>query len=325
MTVPLFQQNLSNSNLPLILAQPSNATVYVGSTANFSVETSLGSEFQWLLNGTPIAGATTSIYTTPSAIADDDSSLFSVMVTNSSGSTLSASALLSVLSSGTQLDIVSRLQALIPYGWFTRGGSPLKDALLTGMANMFAFAFQLFGYVKQQTRILTATDGFLDLIAADFFGGNLIRRQGQSDTSFRSNILAFMFRERVTRQSIVNVIEQLLGTTPSIIEPDNPNDTGVYNVNGAGTIGYGVAGVYGSMMMPFQPFVTVFKPLSSAIAPPQVAGYGIPTGAYATPSQIEYITYGADTFGILDTDIYAALNSVRPVDGVIWTQILPVA
>lgn len=220
---------------------------------------------------------------------------------------------------GDQADFSQRLQNLIPPGWYTPGLSPVRDAVLSGTANAFAFIYSLLAYVRLQTRIATATDGWLDLISYDFFANNLLRLSGQSDASFRNQIIANLFRERNTRDAISDVIEQLIGAAPTIVEPQRAADTGVYS--NATTMAYGVAGMYGSMSMPLECFVTVNVPRSLAIAPPLVAGYGVSFGAYGTPSLIEYIG-AAPAPSIPAADIYAALDSVRPVTGVIWTQII---
>lgn len=219
----------------------------------------------------------------------------------------------------TQADIVNRLQRLMPNGWFSNGASPLRDAILTGFANAFAFVFSALAYVRLQTRIATATDGWLDLIAFDFFGGDLPRAAGQTDTSYRYQIISFMFRQRNTRQAIVLVVQQLLKTTPTIIEPQRVTDTGAYDI--ASSLAYDVpgAGVWGDDGMPLQCFVNVTVPNSLSIAPPSVAGYGIPTGAYGI-GQIEYIGAPAAN-SVQIADIYAAISSVLPVTGVAWVGI----
>lgn len=228
------------------------------------------------------------------------------------------------MATGDQNDFIGRLQQLIPDGWFPNGLSAIRDAIITGAANGFAFIFSMLAYLRLQARISTATDGFLDLISFDFFGGKLPRGAGQLDASFRNQIIAFLFRQRNTRRAIILVIQQLLGTTPTVLEPQRVSDTGAYDL--ANTLAYDVpgAGVYGDSGMPLQCFVTVTLPATLAIATPMIAGYGIPFGAYGIPSQFAYGS--APTIDpVQAADIYAALDSVRPVTGVIWTQILPAA
>ena len=50
--------------------------------------------YQWRKNGANISGATSSSYTTPTTVASDNGSLFSVVVSNPYGSTTSANATL---------------------------------------------------------------------------------------------------------------------------------------------------------------------------------------------------------------------------------------
>ncbi|QOR55294.1 MAG: hypothetical protein SHS37scaffold220_63 [Phage 67_12] len=132
------------------------------------------------------------------------------------------------MATGDQNDIQSRLRQLIPHGWFLNGLSPLRDALLLGLGNILAFGYSLLAYVRLQTRIGTATDGFLDMIAGDFFGSSLTRAANQTDASYRSRILINIFRERVTRRAVTSILTQLTGRAPGIFEPARPADTGSY-------------------------------------------------------------------------------------------------
>lgn len=219
------------------------------------------------------------------------------------------------MSTGDQNDIIGRLQRLIPQGWFPNGLVPLRDALLAGFANMLAFIFSLLAYVRLQTRIATATDGFLDMISADFLGAALPRQANQSDTSYRAQILSSIFLKRGTRTALIEVLTQLTGIAPIVFEPRRPLDTGVYGGPG---LGYGVAGGYGSNQYPYQAFVTAFRPASSGAS--NIAGYGIPTGAYSTPSEAAYSSASL-LGGVQDSDIYSAIDAVKVAGTIIWTRI----
>lgn len=132
------------------------------------------------------------------------------------------------MATGDQTDITGRLQQLSPHGWFNSGQVPLRDALLAGLANAHAFVYSLLAYITLQTRILTASDSFLDLIAGDFFGNGQQRATNQSDSSYRAQILINMFRERATRKGLIAVLTQLTGRAPVVIEVTRPADTGAY-------------------------------------------------------------------------------------------------
>lgn len=215
---------------------------------------------------------------------------------------------------GTQSDMLSRLQQMLPKGWFAVGASPIKDALLTGVANAFAFIYSLFAYVQLQTRVASATDGFLDLIAQDFFGNELPRLPGQLDGSYRARIQANLLLERATRQSIIRVVQQLTGRAPRVFEPQRAADTGGYNTS---SMGYGVAGRYGSRAYPYQAFVTAFRPLG--IGSGAVSGYGDKLGGYGVGS----IAYSSASIrgGVQDSDIVAAIDSVRQCGTILWVAI----
>ena len=221
------------------------------------------------------------------------------------------------MATGDQADITNRLQRLIPNGWFPNGLSPIRDAILTGYANIFAFVFSLALYVRLQTRLATATDGFLDMIAADFFGNNLPRQANQGDTSYRSRIRSAIFLERGTRNAVIRVLTQLTGRAPVVFEPQRTSDTGVYNGPG---LAYNTAGGYGSLQYPYQSFVTAFRPPGAGIA--NVAGYGSPTGAYNTPSQLEYVNLAQLSGQVQDSDIFAAIDAVRVCGTIVWARIV---
>ncbi|MDZ5633926.1 hypothetical protein [Janthinobacterium sp. GMG1] len=212
---------------------------------------------------------------------------------------------------GDQADIVARIKSVLP-PWFG-AVRDLVDALIQGLANASAFAYALYQYAVLQTRIKTATEGWLDMIAADFFGTALMRSANQSDASFRARIIINLFRERATRNAITRVLTDLTGRAPIIIEPQRPADTGAY---GAPNSGYGVAGAYGSMLLPFQAFVQAYRPASSGI--PYIAGYSSPPGGYSAPSRAAYATLLQSTGAVTDADLYAAVDSVKPVGTIVW-------
>lgn len=218
---------------------------------------------------------------------------------------------------GDQNDVYRRLRGYLPRWFPDESQSPVITGLLQGLAYTASFIYSLLSYARLQTRIKSATDGWLDMIAADFFGSMLLRAANQSDDSFRGRILINLFRERATRAGLIRVLQDLTGRTPVVIEPTRPADTGAY---GGPLLGYGYAGAYGSLSMPFQAFVIAFRPAGTGI--PNIAGYGVSTGGYSTPSQASYASLSMIQGGVSDADIYAAIDSVKPVATIVWTSIV---
>lgn len=220
---------------------------------------------------------------------------------------------------GDTNDIFIRLKGMLPTRWFgtSSDSMPILDAVLYGIAASLAFLYAMYAYTKLQTRILTATDGWLDLIAADFFGPpGLLRKQGQTDASYRALIIASLFREKATRKAIINALTALTGRAPTIIEPMRPADTMDYGVS---TSGYGT-GFYGSMMLPYQAFVIAYRPISF-INIANVAGYGISTAGYSQASQACYSPVADIQSPISDASIFAAIDAVKPAATEVWTNI----
>lgn len=219
------------------------------------------------------------------------------------------------MATGDKSDILARIKAVLPT-WFG-GTSPVLDAVLSGLAQASFFVYSLYAYAKLQTRILTATDGWLDMIAADYFGSGVVRKANQSDTSFRAAIISNLLRERGTRNGVILILKALTGRTPTVIEPMRPSDTGAYS---APNSGYSSAGAYGSALLPFQAFVIAYRPSSAGI--PNIAGYGNAPAAYGVASQGgEYASIGMVQATVQDADIYAAIDAVKPAASTLWTQI----
>lgn len=219
------------------------------------------------------------------------------------------------MATGDKDDIRQRLLLSLPKQWFVDG--PVVGAVLDALATAWAWVFSLYAYVKAQSRLLTATDGWLDMIAADFFGTAVVRKANQADASFRAAIIANLLRERATRQAIILVLTTLTGRTPKVIEPQRPADTGGY---AAPNCGYGAAGAYGSMLLPYQAFVVAYRPAATGI--PNIAGYGTAPAAYGVASRGgEYASISMVQGAVQDADIYAAVDAVKPAATTLWTQI----
>ncbi|MCA8237762.1 hypothetical protein [Burkholderia cenocepacia] len=218
---------------------------------------------------------------------------------------------------GDVADIAARLRSYLPAGWFPSDPTqtPILNAVLNGIATIFAGIYALYAYVKLQARIGTATGGWLDLIAQDFFGVSLLRGYNETDDAFRTQIKVNLFRARGTRQSVIDILTELTGYTPKVIEPGRPADTGGYDVGG---VAYDIAGVYGDILVA-QAFVVAYRPQGAGI--PLLGGYDSFVGAYDTGSQLEYIDSSMYAGAAPDSAIYAAVNSARPVGVIVWVQI----
>lgn len=214
------------------------------------------------------------------------------------------------MATGDNNDMVSRLRALIPNGWFN-DVAPVRDAVLGGISDILAFGYSLISYAKLQTRILTATGPWLDLIALDFFGAALRRNVGQSDSSFQARIISSLFRERVTRSGMIATLTDLTGKAPLIFEPWNTGDTGGIGI----AFGIGGGGGIGSVSLPAQVFITAFRPGTAGV--PNVAGIGF--GGIG--AGISSIINPANALGVTDADIYATIAQTLPTGVIGWTQL----
>jgi hypothetical protein len=225
---------------------------------------------------------------------------------------------------GDAPDILARLKAVLPTRWFA-DETPVLDGMLAGLAWGWAWAYSLLRYAAAQTRIATATDVWLDVIARDFFGARLCRRAGELDQPFRNRIARELLRERGTRGSIVSVLTDLTGRVPRVFEPARATDTGAYGslAGAGGGLGWGIAGGWGNLSLPFQCFISAYRPSGSGIA--SVAGWGgsLPIsgmGAYGIGT-IEYGSLDMLQGQVTDADIYKAVAEVMPVASIGWMRI----
>jgi hypothetical protein len=219
---------------------------------------------------------------------------------------------------GDANDMKARLLALLPLRWFP-DAAPVLSSLLAGISEGWAWLYAMLGYVRLQTRIATATDSFLDLIAQDFFGAVLPRKSGETDSAFRARIQAALFRPRATRPALTSVLTKLTGRAPVVFEPARPADTGAWGT----MLGYGVAGGWGSLAHPFQVFVTAYRPFGVGL--PFVGGYNsLPVtsspGGYGSGA-MEYASLPQVPLEVSDADINAAIAATVPVAVTAWTRI----
>lgn len=135
---------------PSITTQPADQSIQSGQTATFSVVTagSAPLSYQWRKNGTAIAGATGTSYTTPAETIGDNGATFAVVVSNTLGTATSRSARLTVTSVPTGgVDVVTYKYDR------SRTGQNQNEKILTP-ANVTAASF---GKLR-----LLSTDGKVD-------------------------------------------------------------------------------------------------------------------------------------------------------------------
>jgi hypothetical protein len=222
---------------------------------------------------------------------------------------------------GDMQDMLARLKATLPARWFP-DATPLLDAMLAGLAASWAWLYELLAFTRAQTRIATATGVWLDVIAQDFFGSSLLRAPGQGDDAYRARIGRALLREHGTRGAIVAVLTDLTGRAPAVFEPGRVSDTGSWGGRGPGqgacAFGYGAAGGWGSLALPFQCFVTAYRPHGNGIA--AVAGWGSAAGGWGGGG-IEYASLDMVQGQVTDAEIAQAVAGVLPATAIAWTRI----
>jgi hypothetical protein len=215
---------------------------------------------------------------------------------------------------GSAADVLGRLKSVLPARWFA-DATPVLDAVLGGIAAAWSSLHALIGFAGAQARIATASGPFLDMAAQDYFGTDLTRRSGETDTAFSARIRANLLAPRATRAALIAALTAETGRVPSIFEPFNTGDTGGYATN---TLGYNTIGGYGSLLLPYQCFVTAYRPV--VIASGNNGGYNAGPGGYGI-APMAWSDLADDPGLITDAEIYAAIVGVLPVNCVAWTRL----
>lgn len=220
------------------------------------------------------------------------------------------------MATGDQNDMVARLRADLPPQWFPNDAvdSPVLTMLLQAPASSAAHIYSLTQYAELQTRISTASDGWLDLIAFDYFEDRITRNVNESDAAFRARIKLEILRERATRHGLYQVLLDLTGIAPVIFEPWRPADAFCLNSSALGV------GELGSRSLPAQTFVIAYRPVGSQSGLSQIAGLG--SNYAGLGSGFMALTGAAiGSSAVTDAAIYAAVESVRAAGTTIWVQI----
>ncbi len=217
---------------------------------------------------------------------------------------------------GARDDLGNRIRGLLPR-WFGSDPAfaPLVEAFIDSAAWALSFLYDLIAFARLQTRIATATGGWLELAANDYLGPSFRRFDGETDASYSLRIRREVLRHRNTRRAVDQVVVDLLGVHPGIYEPWRPADCGGL---GTGSFALGAAGVLASRGAKHEAFVTV----------PFPQGYGIPD---RTGLGDPLCALGAPSFGLCDdqdvigsgawvADICRAVEGVRPVATLIYLQ-----
>jgi hypothetical protein len=210
----------------------------------------------------------------------------------------------------------------MPGRWFGES-TPLLDTVLNSLSAGWVGFFNLFAYLKSQTRIATSFDDWLDLTAEDFFGWRVTRRILESDNSFRARISLELVRDRCTRAALYQCLLDSTGRPPIIFEPANPQDTGCYGTTaspGYGVAGYGTSGGWGSLDLPFQVFVRAFRPVTPGIS--MINGWNGSVGGFGAGLSA-YMSFYDVSSQVTDAEICEGIAHTAPAGCVVWISIEP--
>jgi hypothetical protein len=243
-------------------------------------------------------------------------------------------------------EFIGRLLRLLPGGWFP-AVAPRLLAVLQAPALMFSIIYGMITFAMAQQRVASASGAFLDLAAQDYFGNTLPRLEYELDPPYAARIRYNMTAPRGTLSGMTSMLEQLTGNSPSIFQPNNVAQTGGWATArdpGAGggafafydEAGESGAGLWGSMALPCQIFITIKAPLTGYYSFAELGGISTETlpavgGGYGFASQ-SMPAAGGGLFAFIDPEsvpgaitnsiIYQQIAEWMAVGYVAWTQII---
>jgi len=233
------------------------------------------------------------------------------------------------IATGNSNDMIGRLTRLLPTGWWNDGSFNVLDAsfitaIKGGLGDGLAWIYSLFQYVKNQTRLTTSSDFFLDLSAYDFFGLRIKRKPSQTDSSLIATIQKEIFREKVTRHGVEQAVEDLTQTEVTIFEPMNPQDSGGWGV----LFAFDAGGAWGADL-PYTMFITAVEPIGAGI--PSLAGFDSYSGGWGVPQGVTSAMLGVAfskgfsngfgyLYGLFGTGGAFALADLSQIQGTVTNQ-----
>ena len=163
----------------VITVQPTAKSVVVPATASFSV-TAAGTgpfTYQWKKDGTNIAGATSSTYTTPATVIGDDGAVFTVEVRNSVGPA-------AVTSSNARLSVFAERYSEVP----KTGGTYLRTECVKD--NITGLIWE--GKTASGSRLATSTyKNYDSTSSAQKFNGSIFVDPTQADIDAITNSIGY--------------------------------------------------------------------------------------------------------------------------------------
>lgn len=216
---------------------------------------------------------------------------------------------------GDAPDIEARLKRNLPASWFGYIVAAVLSAVLGGVAWALSHIYALIVFARLQARLATATGGWLDLAANDFFGRALPRFSGEVDRPYSVRVRQEVFRQRNTRAALDSIVYDLTGKHPLIVEPFHSGDHGGWGSPG---FAWGGVGSWGGASSPYEVFL--YMPFPEGYGVPERGGWGSQIGGWGTgnwswvPSDLE------NGLGPQIEDILRRIDQVRAAGVTVYVR-----
>lgn len=235
-------------------------------------------------------------------------------------------------------DEATRLRRMLPESWFPQSedDSPVLGAILHGLSTVFKTARDLLNSVIPEMRLTTATGGFLEMFAHDFFDDRMRRRTFSNggflfDEMYRSRIKFYLFPLKGTIPALVAAVNMESGQNPYIItEPSpvivelrRPMHTGAYAsltvspvTNNPSLMGYSIS----RFPENFSAFDWGLDPYDEEQLL-SLSMYGVYGSMVLGTDFLVHHTGRVNLYGSSIKDIEIAIDMTRPVGAQAWTRL----
>ena len=150
------------------------------------------------------------------------------------------------------------------------------------------------------------------------------RLTGETDAAFSARIRRNLQATSGTRAALIEVVTNFTGRTPVVFEPAYPPDTGGLGTTG---LGWNTTGGWGNLNLPFQCFVTAYRPAGGGIA--NSGSWGSLAATTTQNLSLGGWNNGALQYGdatliegqITDAQIFATIANCLPAATIAWTRL----
>ena len=220
----------------------------------------------------------------------------------------------------TQEQWAQRLVNTQPAQWFSdtaKNPGGVLYSICMAFGQVFTGLQQglLLGY--DASYIQTAVGTYLDTVAQDFFGTEVVRAPGEPDASFAARIMAGLLQPAATWGAMNSALTAFSGASPTIIEPWDCSETGNYDRSFFDVPDNAEGGLRLTPNTPYEVLVIASTPSGDVLNGNPVTTYD--DGMFFDSYTAMYADIPSTSLSI--SLLYDTIRRVAPVGVAVWVQL----